>query len=87
MRRTPGLAGPQLSIEELNGASDAPKYSADTQFRVCFKDLPRRSLAYLLGSMYDGTLRSSSEKGAERVSGRCVGTLNEIAAKYDLQVS
>jgi hypothetical protein len=57
-----------------------------TAFKLCFNDIPRSSLARLIGNMHPRAVRARDGKGEERLSGQSTGTVAELAAQYDLLV-
>ncbi len=61
-------------------------YPEDTQFRLCFNDIPRASLARLIGNMHPRAVRARDGKAEERLSGQATGTVAELAARYELVV-
>jgi hypothetical protein len=61
-------------------------YPEDTQFKLCFNDIPRASLARLIGNMHPRAVRARDGKAEEKLSGQASGTVAELAAKYDLVV-
>ena len=58
-----------------------PDFPENTKFRLCFHDLPRKSLARLLNSMSIRGVRAA-ERSEERLSGSGTGTIAELAAKH-----
>ena len=66
--------------------ADIPSYSDQEELRVCFQDLPRASLAHLLGNNLRRAVRAAAGKEDERISGSDEGTVAELAAKYSLIV-
>ena len=80
--------GAQVRVGEEANRLDANRrtYSDDTQFKLCLNDIPRSSLARLIGHMHPRAVRARDGKDEERLSGQAVGTVAEIAAKYDLLV-
>jgi hypothetical protein len=57
----------------------APKYSEDEEFRVCFNQLSRETLARLLNGMIDRQVRAP-----EKISDCTTTSLRELAEKYSL---
>jgi len=65
---------------------DRPRYSSDQEeLRVAFNDLPRSSVARLLGHHLGRTVRVAAETTEdERISDSDEGTVAGLAAKYSL---
>jgi hypothetical protein len=64
--------------------SDIPRYSDQEELRISFYDLPRASVAHLLGNHLRRTVRVAPGKEEERISDSDEGTVAELAAKYSL---
>jgi hypothetical protein len=72
--------GTPVELPEL----EMPSYSDQEEIRLCFHDLPRASLAHLLGNHLGHTVRAAAGEADERISGSDEGTVAELAAKYSL---
>jgi hypothetical protein len=64
----------------------ASRYSANTEFKLSFNDLPRSSLARLLSSMHARPVQAPAGLAAERLSGSATGTIQQIAERFSLVV-
>ena len=71
------------SLAELP-ASDLPPYSDQTDLIVSFNDIPRASVARLLGYLLGRSVRTAPPNEDERISGSYEGTVAEIMARYSL---
>jgi len=74
------VVGPQPELPD----SAMPRYSEQEELRVRFHDLPRSSVARLLGTHLRRTVRVATGEEDERMSGFDEGTVAELAAKYSL---
>lgn len=86
IKRKPGTSDIEVAVGSEADKPGSGKHPPGTQFRLCFNDLPLASLARLLGSLHDGKVRVAQARSGDRASGMEVGTLAEIAARYDLIV-
>jgi histone H3/H4 len=96
---TPGLlnAGVLLRVSKKTGdvqirvanfdelpKAGAKKYSDQDKVRVCLHELPRASVARLMGYHLRRTVRAAAAKEDERISGSYTGTVAELAARFSL---
>jgi hypothetical protein len=86
--RQAGNAGVRVRFGEDADKPDAdtPRYSGSVEFRLCFNNVSRASLARLLSSMHTRPVRAPGGGGAEKLSGSASGTVADLAAKYALLV-
>jgi hypothetical protein len=75
----------RVSIAEgLDQPAGAPKYSEDEEFRVCFNQLSRETLARLLNGMIGRQVRAPEDRAAEKISDCTTTSLRELAERHSL---
>lgn len=77
IRTKVGAAGSALDL-------GSQKYPDDMEFRVCFHDVSRATIASVLTAMSRRKMRASEVGTTEKLSATETGTVAELAAKYAL---
>jgi len=87
MRNVKQGAGEKTRVSIKQGfdqPTGSPRYSEDEEFRVCFNQLSRETLAQLLNGMIDRQVRSPQDRAAEKLSDCATMSLRALAEKYSL---